>query len=265
MAGEKYSFDLLMEMIDVDRSGNISSYDASLVLQKALGIINDFSPSNPVNTTYKSEIHIENIEKSEISIEIDNSNGIYSLDILLSFPDHISKFISARKAHNVSEWLFAYALTDPGKIKISMAGVSPPKNNGTILNVSFDAIPNKFIPDFRIIDLQINGGRIKTTFDNFPNSILLLQNYPNPFNPETWIPYQITEPSEVVITIYDIMGTKVRQLNLGIKMPGYYISKSKAAYWDGRNSDGELLSAGVYFYQLKVGNFTLLRKMTILR
>ncbi|MGQ9610149.1 MAG: PKD domain-containing protein, partial [bacterium] len=265
LAKHEYSYDLLMEMIDVDRSGSISSYDASLVLQKAFGIIKDFSPTMSVNKHYRSEIHVESMEKSEISIEVDDINGVYSADILLGFPNNISKPVEVKKAYNVSEWLFAYALTKPGEIKISMAGISQPKINGPILNLFFDSIPIKNISDFKIIDLQINGGKIKTIFKNFPNSITLFQNYPNPFNPETWIPYQITEPSEVVITIYDLMGNKVRQLNLGKKMPGYYISKSKAAYWDGRNSDGEILSAGIYFYQLKTGNFTSVRKMTIIR
>lgn len=265
LAKHEYSYDLLMDMIDVDRSGNISSYDASLVLQKAFGIINDFSPATPIKKLYRTEIRIENIEKSEIAIDIDDINGIFSADILLSFPNHSSRFISAQKAYSVSDWLFASALTKPGEVKISTAGISQPKMKGAIVNILFDSIPIKSITDFKIIDLQINGGKIKTIFENFPNSIALLQNYPNPFNPETWIPYQIIEPSEVVITIYDLMGKKVRELNLGYKMPGYYINKSKAAYWDGRNDDGEILSTGIYFYQLRTGNFTSIRKMTILR
>ena len=93
----------------------------------------------------------------------------------------------------------------------------------------------------------------------------LLANYPNPFNPETWIPYQLANPSEVRITIYDTRGTVVRHLELGHQREGYYTGQSLAAYWDGRNTVGERVASGVYFYQLQADNLSLLRKMLILK
>ena len=69
-----------------------------------------------------------------------------------------------------------------------------------------------------------------------PKETALLPNYPNPFNPETWIPYKLANASEVTITIYDVRGTLVRQLNLGHQHAGYYNrNRGRAAYWDGRN------------------------------
>ena len=53
-----------------------------------------------------------------------------------------------------------------------------------------------------------------------PGTTALLPNFPNPFNPETWIPYQLSEVSDVSITIYDIRGSVVRQLDLGQKTAG---------------------------------------------
>ena len=93
----------------------------------------------------------------------------------------------------------------------------------------------------------------------------LLANYPNPFNPETWIPYQLANPSEVRITIYDTRGTVVRHLELGHQREGYYTSRSRAAYWNGRNAVGERVANGVYFYQLQADNLSSLRKMVILK
>ena len=98
-----------------------------------------------------------------------------------------------------------------------------------------------------------------------PEETTLLANYPNPFNPETWIPYHLANPSEVTITIYDMRGTIVRQLNLGHQHEGYYTSRSRAAYWDGRNAVGERVASGVYFYQLQADHLSLLRKMLILK
>ena len=96
-----------------------------------------------------------------------------------------------------------------------------------------------------------------------PKETSLLPNYPNPFNPETWIPYQLSKPSEVTLHIYAINGTLIRALTLGHQPAGVYQSRSRAAYWDGKNEVGESVASGVYFYTLSVGDFTSTRKMLI--
>ena len=96
-----------------------------------------------------------------------------------------------------------------------------------------------------------------------PEKTALLANYPNPFNPETWIPYQLAQASEVQIHIYAINGTLVRTLDLGHQYAGIYQNRSRAAYWDGRNQLGESVASGVYFYTLTADDFTATRKMLI--
>ena len=98
-----------------------------------------------------------------------------------------------------------------------------------------------------------------------PKETVLLANYPNPFNPETWIPYQLAEPADVTLHIYAIDGKLIRALVLGHQPAGMYRSRTRAAYWDGRNQVGEPLASGVYFYTLTAGNFTATRKMLILK
>ena len=98
-----------------------------------------------------------------------------------------------------------------------------------------------------------------------PLSTELLPNYPNPFNPETWIPYHLAKDSDIEITIYDALGTVIRRLELGHQSAGYYTSRSRAAYWNGRNTLGEQVPSGVYFYHLQADNVSLLRKMVILK
>ena len=100
----------------------------------------------------------------------------------------------------------------------------------------------------------------------------LLPNYPNPFNPETWIPYRLAHAADVTLTIYDMKGAPVRQLDLGHQSAGYYMDRAKAAYWDGRNDSGESVASGVYFYQLRVSSsrsieagYTALRRMAVLK
>ena len=96
-----------------------------------------------------------------------------------------------------------------------------------------------------------------------PKETGLLPNYPNPFNPETWIPYRLAHASDVTLTIYDATGAMVRQLDLGHQQAGFYTARNRAAYWDGRNKNGELVASGIYFYTLIAEDFTATRKMSI--
>ena len=98
-----------------------------------------------------------------------------------------------------------------------------------------------------------------------PKETALLPNYPNPFNPETWIPYRLAREMEVAITIYDTKGTLVRRLALGNQAAGYYAERGKAAYWDGRNKDGEAVASGIYIYQFRAGDYAASRRMVIVK
>ena len=117
-----------------------------------------------------------------------------------------------------------------------------------------DSLPLEVIPAV--------GGAPNST-SKVPDVTNLLPNYPNPFNPETWIPYQLSKSSDVTFTIYNMRGVVVRELALGHKSAGYYTSKNRAAYWDGRNNLGEKVAAGMYFSTLKAGEYTATRKMII--
>ena len=96
-----------------------------------------------------------------------------------------------------------------------------------------------------------------------PKETALFPNYPNPFNPETWMPYQLAKPAEVTLHIYAVNGKLVRILALGHQSAGKYQSRSRAVHWDGRNSLGEPVASGVYFYTLTAGDFIATRKMLI--
>ena len=98
-----------------------------------------------------------------------------------------------------------------------------------------------------------------------PAETALLNNYPNPFNPETWIPYHLSEDADVKLTIYDISGEVVRDIDVGHQTAAKYDTRSKAIYWDGRNRFGEQVASGIYFYHLQAGDFSGTRKMVILK
>jgi len=108
-----------------------------------------------------------------------------------------------------------------------------------------------------ILNVPMKLGKI------MPKATALLQNFPNPFNPETWIPFQLIKASDVTITIFNTGGNLVRTLELGRKDPGVYASQINAAHWDGKNDLGETVSSGIYFYNIKAGDFSATKKMIV--
>ena len=116
-----------------------------------------------------------------------------------------------------------------------------------------------------IVELKLLSKRIISPIFVKVEKTVLRQNYPNPFNPETWIPLELSKSAHVFIKIYSSTGELVRTLNLGGKQAGVYVSKDKAAYWDGRNANGERVSSGVYFYRMEAGSFSAMKKMVIMK
>ena len=101
--------------------------------------------------------------------------------------------------------------------------------------------------------------------DSIPASSALLQNFPNPFNPETWMPYQLTKGTSVTISIYNTKGQLIRTIDLGHQAAGTYLTKDRAAYWDGQDSLGNKVASGMYFYTLQAGDFKATRRMLIVK
>ena len=122
----------------------------------------------------------------------------------------------------------------------------------------------------RIFRVHIEGYSLAveepTQSDWTPNAVKptlvnrLSQNFPNPFNPETWIPYQLASNMNVSLHIYDAQGKHIYFKALGYRKAG-----SHTVYWDGRNTIGEPVASGVYFYTLQAGTFHATRKMLIKR
>ena len=96
-----------------------------------------------------------------------------------------------------------------------------------------------------------------------PGQTAFLPNYPNPFNPETWIPFDLRAAAKVSISIHDAEGRLVRGLELGERPAGAYRTRDRAAYWDGRNEQGELVSSGVYFAEMIVGGRRSARRIAL--
>jgi hypothetical protein len=102
---------------------------------------------------------------------------------------------------------------------------------------------------------------------NHPFSFDLGQNYPNPFNPSTAIPFRTGSleqgagrPVHTTLTIYNILGKKVKTLVDDKREPGNY-----QVIWDGKDEVGKEVASGIYFYRLKVGENSISKRMVLLR
>ena len=101
-----------------------------------------------------------------------------------------------------------------------------------------------------------NGGISSVETENkLPLGFALSQNYPNPFNPSTKIKYSVPQTSRVQIKVYDVLGNEVATLVNEEKPAGVY-----EANWNAAN-----LSSGVYFYQIKAGNYVETKKMILMK
>ncbi len=170
--------------------------------------------------------------------------------------------------------ILASNINEPGMARIAFANTDM-LSGETLARIEFDLLADG-ISSLRLKTMEFYGtnalllsskcmGKGFNSWKIPPEHSALLQNFPNPFNPETWIPYQLKEGSEVTIRVYSATGDLIRELEFGYKPAGLYTSRDRAAYWDGRNRFGLPVASGVYFYNIQAGDFTAVRKLTILR
>ncbi len=136
------------------------------------------------------------------------------------------------------------------------AGTPPPAFTGVadyFFNTGFPIVPS--------IAQSIRGA------EETPADYSLDANYPNPFNPTTTIRFALPEDSHISLRLYNALGEEIRTLVDDIRSAGF-----TAVEWDGRNSNGESVASGVYFYRIQanaLGNpehsFTSLRKMILMK
>ena len=196
----------------------------------------------------------------------DNISGYAKTDMRLRDPQGVTHFF---RHYDVDFWDI-YFSRDPKVYEtyhktIILPVGSAPGTWGLAEMTVWDKADNKLYVDFtEIVRFEVEeGAPAAPIVASLPDNTQLLPNFPNPFNPETWIPYQLANASNVQITIYDTRGILVRTLALGHQSGGDYTGRNSAAYWDGRNQLGEPVASGLYFYTLTAGDFTATRRLLI--
>ncbi|MBC8229936.1 T9SS type A sorting domain-containing protein [bacterium] len=208
---------------DVSGNGEVTAYDASLVLQYVVGL---------------TDLSVE----QQLAADVTDDDTITALDAAL---------------------ILQYTVGLITQFPVQGAPILTTKNENQILTKIIAELENiSLTTELKHVLEQLECLILQQSLQGYT---ALLQNYPNPFNPETWLPYQLAQDTNVTISIYNLKGQPVRTLFLDNQSTGVYVMKHKAAYWDGRNSFGQQVASGLYFYTLQAGKFRATRKMVILK
>ena len=150
---------------------------------------------------------------------------------------------------------------DQGKVRVAklFSGDIDNDGNGDVIfsSASFATDkPQLFMVEHEeeviVVNIDHNDSNI------IPNKISLEQNFPNPFNPATAFQYNLAESGIIELTITDIIGRKVTTL-----ISGYQRSGNHNVLWTGKDSNGNQVPSGIYFYNLKSGSNIITKKMTL--
>ncbi|HID55669.1 TPA: hypothetical protein EYP37_04005, partial [Candidatus Poribacteria bacterium] len=244
-----------------DVSGNfkVTAYDAALILQYVVGLI-DHLPVEDLRVPKagapmkEREVRIPDTvvhigERVRIPILVDEMSGLYGGGVRISYDPKMLRTRGVMIDEMLSGYYVQSNMDVAGEIRIGFVGTGDEEGPGKLVWIEFEVI-GRWETEVKLEEVDLaNSERVRLVDGKVrvvPRETVLLPNYPNPFNPETWIPFRLSEDGDVVIRIYDAVGRLVKKLELGYLRAGYYTSRHSAAYWDGRNELGERVASGVY-------------------
>ena len=224
------------------------------------------------NTPVNQVLHVVEAEKqTSLSADVNEDGRVDLLDLVF-VAKHIGKNPPTdaradvnRDSHvNIDDMISIIKA-----IEAKLTTAAPPNN--TLSKADFDTLFALYEKIEDISEDSIQTEWVKRFLRQFlkpigrPLKTQLHANYPNPLNPETWIPYQLAEDTEITIRIYNASGQVVRTIFTGNQAAGYYLNRSKAAYWDGKNEFGEQVASGVYVYELTTPTFKQIKRLVVLK
>lgn len=258
-------------------AGSINSFDAVLVIQRALRLIDRFpvqadSAANhpqPETDDSVSKVLPEMIavswqrDGSELVLIADERRHILAGDLqILGLPPAAV----VRPAADLSGALVVHQ-HDEGTLKVGLAIPYPIDGPGELLRIG--PKPGTILPALSQVQLegQFNGGtlslRVQTAqlgVTTRPRELLLHKNFPNPFNAETTIRFDLPQAESVELSIYNSVGQHIRTLVNGVRPAGNH-----QIVWDSRTDDGQLVATGTYVYVLQSSGLRIARPLLLLK
>ncbi|MBC8231569.1 T9SS type A sorting domain-containing protein [bacterium] len=237
----------------------------------------------------QNKVGIQSMRLLRVDINVEPSENLYGCQFDLLFDTKVLEVVGVKSGNALAKdgantyWNVSEIDNETGKIvgatyvrKATKNGINTSGTLATVIfevkDINISGATRLSLSNVKLADASARSIKAVTesTLLNWeellvPEKSRVLPNYPNPFNPETWIPYNLARDAPVTIQIYNTKGRLIRILDIGLKKAGIYLTKERAVYWDGRDSLGEKVASGVYFYTLQAGEFRSSRKMVILK
>ena len=258
--------ELIQANVDTDPAGTgITPFDASLILQKRVGLISVFpvqlaastnhpqsTPSSPKWVVGTRSLAFEAGE-GYLSLVADERAGMLSGEMVLAGVERVEL------APAWGEYLIASRPSDEG-LRVVFAGARSVAGAGEVLRLY-----GTDLNQVQVRRTELNDGRLEAHIElpaptAQPLTTALRGNYPNPFNPETSIRFDLAEAGLVRLHVFDALGQKVQTL-----VDRSLSAGTHQAVWRGIDQSGRSLSSGMYFYRLEVGSYSRTRKMLLMK
>jgi hypothetical protein len=208
-----------------------------------------------------SRIAIEQIDKS---IVISLPEGSTAGQVFIEYPSSSKKF--ATKVDITTKDQIYLSSTDETSGKILIEWANSVENSESEIIIDSYSLDRNDMPItigytmYGVDEEVVSQGMRNMQIRAIPDEYSLHHNYPNPFNPSTTIMYDIPKAGNTRVLIYDLLGREVVTLVNQDLDAGFYNAR-----WDGRNQNGESVSAGMYFYHLQSGPYRKSLKMLLVK
>jgi enediyne biosynthesis protein E4 len=262
----------------------ITPFDASLILQKRVGLIDRFPIQLPCSANHPQSETCNSVPKlipqpdervlalqegdGYLSVWAEDRTGIVSGELLITGIKG-----EAILGEELGEFLVAAQHTEGG-LHVVFAGPQSVSGAGELLRI----YSGTGSAEGQLARAVFNDGRIVARVEGVdvavrvPTAFALHPNVPNPFNPETAIRFDLPQESQVQLDLFDVLGQRVKRL-VAERLP----AGAHRVVWDGRDEASRLVGSGIYFYRLQAANgrseasgpaelrFTRMRRMMLLK
>ncbi len=249
---------------------SLRNYTDALPINTNFAVLGDFNIFSANEPAYQTLVNINN--KPGYFIDPISMSGVWNNSAYAQYHTHSTRYSSTYGGLNnrLDLILYSYSISQPGEIHYISNSTTAFGNDGQHYNNSIVYTPPNSSVSPAMVTALYNASdhlpvyalfsfdkttRTEQNKSSVAGSFKLFQNYPNPFNPSTIISFAIPKESHVTITIFNLLGQKVKTLVDQDKQIGTYRVSFNASE----------LSSGIYFYSLKAGDFFEFRKMLLLK
>lgn len=222
-----------------------------------------------------SKVSLEDIsgaagKEVTLPIVITDISNLYSAGMVLEYDPELLR-VTQVKTTDLTEGCIIATNDLRGQLTIALAGAQAVKGRGSLVDVVFEVSQDAKtgqsssirLTRFHLNDLRSTALLKEVSFtvgSEIPAVYSLSQSYPNPFNLQTQIRYSLAKAGHVTLSIYSVLGQKVRTLIDETQEAGSY-----QVIWDGRDERGEIVSSGVYFLNMTTGEFKRTQKILLIK